>query len=77
MGRQEQSEPTVTVGDVLAVLELARSHLDAAAPVPRSWDAVIAQIRAVLLVQAVPPVPDGALAHASVPGDSTGQYENP
>ena len=76
MGRQEPSEPTVTVGDVLAVLALARSHLDTAAPVPASWDAVIAEIRAVLLAQAVPPVPDSAIAHAPVSEDNTGQHES-
>jgi hypothetical protein len=76
MGGQDGAGRVVPVGDVLAVLELARAHLDAAAPVPASWDAVIARMRAVLLAQAVPPVPDGALAQAPVPGDSTGQHES-
>ena len=76
MGGQGQAERAVMVGDVLAVLELARAHLDAAAPVPRSWEAVIARMRAVLLARAVPPVPDGALAQAPVPGGSTGQHES-
>ena len=74
MGGQAGAEPTVTVGDVLAVLELARSHLDAAAPVPRSWDAVIAQIRAVLLERAAPPVAGGDPPRATATEDGAGGY---
>ncbi len=58
MGTQDSARPAVTVGDVLAVLDLARSHLDTSAPAPASWDAVIAKIRAVLLEQTVPPAPE-------------------
>ncbi len=75
MGTREGARHTVTLADVLVVLELARSHLDTAAPVPASWDAVIAEIRAVLLARAVPG-PAGAAPPAPVPKDSTGQYEN-
>ena len=77
MGRQEDpARPVVTSGDVLAVLDLAEAHLDTATPVPASWDAVIAQIRAVLLARAAAPVSGGAAPPAPVPEDSAGQREN-
>lgn len=63
---QESPRPTVTLGDVLAVLEMARTRLDPTRPVPTSWDAAIDQMRAALVERAAPP---------SAPGDSTGQDE--
>ncbi len=64
---QEPPRPTVTLADVLAVLELARTRRDTTAPVPASWDRVIAQMRAVLVVRA---------AGLPVPGGDPGQQGN-
>ncbi len=71
MGTQDRPERTVTAVDVLAVLELARLHLDMTVPVPASWDAVIAQIRAVLVEQTTPLLPEGATPRTPATGGST------
>jgi hypothetical protein len=63
MGAQEApARPVVTLGDVTAVLELVQAHLDTTAPVPSSWEAVVDQIRAVLVERVAP---------LSAPGDSS------
>ena len=78
MGTQEGSARSgVKPGDVLAVLALAREHVDATTPVPASWEAVLAQVRAVLVVQAAPPLSTGTASQASAPGSDAGQHENP
>ena len=65
----------VTVGDVLAVLALARQHRDASAPGPASWDAVIAQVREVLATQVAGPHLRDAAPGATTPGSSTGHHQ--
>ena len=50
----------MTLGAVTAVLDLAQAHHDTTAPSAPSWEAVSAQMRALLVAQAVGlPVPGG------------------
>ncbi len=61
MGTQESvARPTITLGELLAVLELARAHRAAPGPVPASWEAAMTQIRAVVGGQALSARPTGA-----------------
>ena len=76
MERQEGPvRPGVTLGDVVAVLELARTHLDPMTPVTTSWDGVIDQMRATLAAQAAGPHPRDATPRAPAPGSSTGHHQ--
>jgi hypothetical protein len=76
MERQEDpARPGVTLGDVVAVLELARMRLDPMTPVPTSWAGVIDQVRAVLAAQVAGPHPRDAAPRAPAPGSSTGHHQ--
>jgi hypothetical protein len=70
MGTQEDpARPGVTPGDVLAVLELARTRLDTMTPVPASWDVIIDQMRAALVERVAGPPEAGG---GPQPSESTG-----
>ena len=76
MERQEDpTRPDVTLGDVVAVLELARTRLDPMTPVPLSWDGVIDQMRATLAAPVAGPHPTDAAPRAPAPGSSTGHHQ--
>ncbi len=55
--RDDHDRPAVTVGAVTAVLDLAGRQRDAAAPVPASWDEVVDQVRAVVVVPPLGGIP--------------------